>query len=244
MAFEFDTTEAGGSKGPWVGWKSAGSAKHGIPPKSFCIRGKDDFGNSTTEVFGAFARGVCIDGDSIKQGFMKDNGKGVAPERRFDVRVRPDDSKKQTPTGSRYCWSNAFTCRIAFTGADGQQTTATWEDSAFGAYEGFRHLMVLVQDDMKAQGAALSGKSPVVVLTGVEEKSFAGGDSVTPIFAIKTWVPTPPIFAAESGAAAFSTAPASPPASPAARLTPAPQPARPAPAPQPAPAFADDDVPF
>jgi hypothetical protein len=211
--FDFDTTEGGGSKGPWVRWTADGSAKKGLPPKSFALRGKDENDASFERVFDGFAKGVVVNLDTVQQGWQRDNGHGQAPTREWSkTPTRPDDSK--TASG-KFAWSRMFGCRIAIGGGE----MATWEDASWGGYEGFRRLAVQI----KEQAPGNPGKCPVVKLTGIEEKRFNGGSSCIPIVQIVQWIDPPACFAEDGeGFDTTEQTPASTQAAPQPVETPAP----------------------
>ncbi len=231
--FAIDTgADGGGSKGPWISFKPKGSAKHGLPYKSWTLRDKTDTG-STIEKFPAmetpgvvldmYAKGGQLCG-SLKLGFSKSDGTaGVAPERRWfqsplRAEPRPDESKKAT---GGYVWSNALSVRCAIGGGK----TATWEDDGWGVYKGFSALTKM----LNAGFGANEGLCPMVRVIGYADEGSGQNSTSVPLFEIVKWVPRPACLAEDAPSIA-AEAPA-----------PAPQPVQaPAPAPAPAAALADD----
>lgn len=216
--FAIDTGDTGGSLGPWISWTSNGSAMKGFQPKKWVLRGKDDDGNKTEEMIPAFETGCVMDIDSLKLGWEKDGAKGMAPERRWNPSIsqatpRPDDSKK--PSGA-FAWSRALTVRLAIGGGQ----AATWEQGSFAAYAAFERLAKQIQAEYPGDG-----RLPLVVQTGVEERSLPNGSANIPILAIKEWVQRPDCLKDDAPQIATGAPQPDP--------TPAPQPAA-QPAPQPA----------
>lgn len=195
--FDFDDKDEGGSVGPWISWKFKGTEDRNVDPRSFAIRGKDEHGNAFTAQFDGFKTGVALDLDSVKQGFIRDGSRGAPPERVWGTTKRPDESKK--PSGA-FAWSKAFSIRVATSKTE----TATWEDASWGGYEGFRRLATQI----KAAGDQ-GNRSPVIVLTGVEEIDAKNGKAGVPIFEIKSWVNRPAAFATET-MTGFDAAPETP----------------------------------
>jgi hypothetical protein len=220
--FAIDTGSEGGSVGPWLSWSSNGSAEKMIPPRSWVLRSKDESGNAQVVAVPAFTQGCVMDLDTLKLGWEKDGGKGMAPERRWNPSVsqstpRPDESKK--PTGA-FCWSRALSVRLAIGGGQ----SATWEQGSFAAYEGFARLSKQIMDQWAAhsQNGALL---PLVQQTAVEKRELSGGSANIPVLSIVKWVPRPdclkaaaPVIAAAAPApvAAPAPQPVAPPAAAAA----------------------------
>jgi hypothetical protein len=193
--FEIDTgAEGGGSRGPWISFKPKGSAKHGLPYKSWAFREKTDTGSTIrrfTEiespgiVLDIYAKGGQLCG-SLKFGWAKSDGEiGKAPERRWNKsplkkEPRPDESK--TSQGG-YVWRNALSVRAAIS----QTVAVTWEDEGWGGFKGFSALIHIIN-----QGFATNeGLCPMVRCAGyVDEGSGTSATSV-PIFEILKWVKRP-----------------------------------------------------
>lgn len=193
--FAIDTgADGGGSKGPWISFKPKGSAKHGLPYKSWTLREKTDAGSTITAFRTMESPGVVLDiyalngqlCGSLKLGFSKSDGMaGVAPERRWfqsplKAEQRPDESKKAT---GGYVWSNALSLRVAIGGGK----TATWEDDGWGVYKGFSALV-------KALNAGFSaniGLCPMVRCTGYADEGTGQNSTSVPLFEILKWVPRP-----------------------------------------------------
>jgi hypothetical protein len=224
--FAIDTgADGGGSKGPWISFKPKGSAKHGLPYKSWTLRDKTDAG-STIEKFPAmespgvvldiYAKGGQLCG-SLKLGFSKSDGTaGVAPERRWfqsplRAEPRPDESKKAT---GGYVWSNALSVRAAIGGGK----VATWEDDGWGVYKGFSALVKA----MNGGFAANEGLCPMVRVTGYADEGTGQNSTSVPLFEILKWVPRPACLAEDAPTIAAEPAPAPQPVP---TPTPAPAPA-------------------
>lgn len=225
--------DGGGSKGPWISYKPKGSAKHGMPYKSWALRTKNEAGGSditrftTIEnpgiVLDIYAKGGQLCG-SLKFGWSKSDGEtGKAPERRWWASVlkaeqRPDESK--TAQGG-YVWRNALSVRAAIGGGN----TVTWEDEGWGGYKGFSALI----KDINAGFAANEGLCPMIRCTGYVDEGSGNSATSVPQFTIVKWVPQPDCLKAD--APQISAAP--------------PAPASTAPtAPTPAPAEVAEDVAF
>lgn len=189
MAFEIDTGDTGGSRGPWINWTSEGSARKGLAPESWVLRYKDDgMEVAAYEVVPAFTAGCVMDLDSLKLGWEKDGGKGVAPERRWNPSLAayaPRPSEDRNPQG-KMIWGKALSVRCAIGGGK----AATWEQASFGAFEAFNKL----KDQIVAQWAAHSQNGaflPLVKQTSVERRSVGVGSTSIPHLEIVKWVPRP-----------------------------------------------------
>ncbi len=210
--FEIDTGESGGSKGPWVSWTSNGSAEKGFAPRSWLLREKEEgMATFTMSIIPAFAAGCVMDLDTLKLGWEKDGGKGMAPERRWNPSIayqtpRPDDSKK---AAGPFVWTRALSVRLAIGGG----RAATWEQGSFAAYEGFARLAKLIKVEWTAnsQNGVLL---PLVQQTGVEKKEMPGGSANIPVLAIVRWVPRPDCLKADAPVIATAPAPVQPVAAP------------------------------
>ena len=186
MNFTIDTgPQEGGSRGPWMTWTSEGSARKGLKPESWVkrykVEGTDDWANDEIP---AFTNGCVMDLDSLKLGWEKDGGKGVAPERRWNPSVsqatpRPDDSKKP---GGGFVWSKALTVRCAI----GNGEAATWEQASFGAYEAFTKLAQQIMAQYPGDG-----RLPLVKQTGVERRQLPNGNTSIPVLEVADWVARP-----------------------------------------------------
>jgi hypothetical protein len=205
MTFTIDTGSAGGgAQGPWLQWFASGSAAKGVAPKTWVIRDKADGEDPTFTPTDAFTRGVVFDLDTLKLGYMGDDGgpgqapsKVWAPTLSLSAFPRPDDRKKLT--GAPF-WSEMMSVRCAVSKSE----AATWEQSGFSAFEGFSRLAKAISAGYQ------DGKHPVVVQTGVETiKGKKGQPAQVPILAIKAWVPKPDILKAD--APVIETEPAPPP---------------------------------
>lgn len=220
MSFAIDFGPSGGSGGPFISWTSEGSARKGLAPESWVLRQKDPSGQGWLEQpIGNFAQGVAINLESLKIGWEKDGGKGVAPQRVWNpspnvFKPRPDDSQKP---GGGFVWTQALSIDCALGGGQ----VATWEQAAFGAIEAFRNL----GPQLSAQYQA--GMCPVVRMTGVDRRSLPNGSTSVPVLEVVQWVPTPECFKPSFGGMT------PPPAAPAAPV--APPPVAPPPAVPPAP---------
>lgn len=186
-----DTGDSGTSQGPWVAWSSNGSAEKGFAPRTWVLRDKDELGNKVEAVVSAFEKGCVIDLDSLKLGWEKDGGKGMAPERRWNPTLsqatpRPDDSKK--PTGA-FAWSRALTVRCSIGGGK----AATWEQGSFAAYEAFSRLAKQIMAQFPGDNTL-----PFVRQTGVEKKTLPNGTANIPILEIVKWVPRPDCLKADA----------------------------------------------
>lgn len=217
--FVIDTgNTGGGSTGPWMAWSSNGSAMKEIKAMSWVLRGKDHNGEKFEKNIPAFEAGAVIDLDSLKLGWERE---GIdRPERRWNPSLaqsmpRPSDEKK--PSGG-YVWTNALSVRVAL----GKGETATWEQGAWAAYEGFARLA----KQINAQAADNIGLLPMVKQTGVDKIKLGNGQANVPILEIVKWVPRPDSL--KDGAISIAVAEAP----------------KPAPAPAPAPAVELDDAEF
>jgi len=196
----------GGSQGPWISWSSNGSAMKAIAPKSWVLREKEEGAiEATSTAIPAFANGCVMDLESLKLGWEKDVGTGQAPERRWSPDIampmpRPDDSKKAT---GGFAWSAALSVRCAIGGGK----AATWEQGAFGAYEGFSRLARQIEAQYPGDGTL-----PLVKQTGVETIKLKSGAANIPILAIERWVPRPDCLKADAPTIATAPAPAPQPA--------------------------------
>ena len=210
--FAIDTgAESGGSKGPWISFKPKGSAKHGLPYKSWTLRAKTDAG-STIEKFAPMeSQGVVLDVyakggqlcGSLKLGFSKSDGTaGVAPERRWfqsplRAEQRPDETKKAT---GGYVWSNALSVRAAI----GDGKVATWEDDGWGVYKGFTGLVKALNPGFSAN----EGLCPLVRVTGYADEGTGQNSTSVPLFEVLRWVPRPDCL--KEDAPTIEAAPAAP----------------------------------
>lgn len=234
VMFIIDTgADSTGSKGPWINFKPKGSAKHGLPYKSWILRDKDESGATVTKFGGMENPGVILDiyalnGElcgSLKLGFSKSDGlAGVAPERRWfasPLRAEPRPSEERKAAGG-YAWSNALSVRVAIGGGK----VATWEDDGWGVYKGFSGLVKQLN-----QGFADNvGLCPLVRCTGYVEEGQGQNTTFVPQFTVVGWKPRPDCLKEDA---------------PAIQADPAPAPVQPAPAPKAAPAPADlEDLPF
>ncbi len=220
--FNIDTgADGGGSKGPWISFKPKGSAKHGLPYKSWTLRTKTDAGSAIERfaamenpgvVLDVYAKGAELCG-SLKLGWSKSDGTaGVAPERRWfasplRAEPRPDESKKIT---GGYVWSNALSIRCAVGGGK----TATWEDDGWGVYKGFNALAKAISAGL----AANEGLCPMVRVTGYIDEGSGQNSTSVPQFTILKWVPRPDCL--KEDAPVIADVPA---AAPAPQYTPPPQ---------------------
>ena len=208
MSFNIDTgADGGGSKGPWISFKPKGSAKHGLPYKSWTLRSKTDTGSTIEKFAGMETSGVVLDVyakgselcGSLKLGFSKSEGMaGVAPERKWfasplRAEQRPDETKKAT---GGYVWTNALSIRAAIGGGK----VATWEDDGWGVYKGFNALA----KQISAALAANEGLCPMVKVTGYADEGQGTNTTSVPLFTILQWVKRPdclkedaPVIAAE-----------------------------------------------
>lgn len=186
--FNIDTGNEGGSKGPWISWTSNGSAEKGFAPRSWVLRGKDENDTKFEHVVEAFASGCILDLDTLQIGWEKEGAAGQAPERRWNPSIsqatpRPDESKK---ANGKYAWSSAMSIRCAIGGGK----AATWEQSAYGAYDAFSKLAKQISAEWEAnsQNGALL---PLVKQTGVETQQLSGGSSNKPVLQVVQWVARP-----------------------------------------------------
>lgn len=219
----FDTGADGGSKGPWISYKPKGSAKHGLPYKSWILRGEDE-SNKPTPFPGMENPGVVLDiyakgGElcgSLKLGHSKSDGiAGVPPDRRWWAsptrqEPRPDESKKAQ---GGFVWSNALSVRAAIGGGK----TATWEDDGWGVYKGFSDLSKLISTGMETN----EGLCPMVRVTGYVESGSGQNTTFIPHFEIVKWVPRPECLKVDAPKIAIEDADAPAP-KPATQPTPAP----------------------
>lgn len=229
--FVIDTGNTGGSKGPWISWTSEGSARKGLAPESWVLRekvGEDANAHWRQVAVEAFKSGCVMDLDSLKLGWEKDGGQGVAPERRWNpslsqATARPDDSKKP---GGGYTWGKALTVRCAIGGGK----AATWEQAAYGAYEAFDMLskQIVAQWPTHSQNGALL---PLVKQTSIRREQMKRGSTSIPVLEIVKWVARPDCLKDDAPAIATGPAPTPEPV----------QTATPKPAPQPAPVMAEGD---
>lgn len=193
--FAIDTgADGGGSKGPWISFKPKGSAKNGLPYKSWTLRTKTDMGSDIAAfplmenpgvVLDMYAKGGQLCG-SLKLGFSKSDGTaGVAPERRWfqsplRAEPRPDESKK---AAGGFVWSNALSVRCAIGGGK----VATWEDDGWGVYKGFSALVKV----LNAGFAANEGLCPMVRCTGYVQEGSGQNTTFVPQIEVVKWVPRP-----------------------------------------------------
>lgn len=199
--FAIDTGSETSSQGPWFTWTSEGSARKGLAPESWVLRYKDEGDTEwQNEAVPAFVNGCVMDLDSLKLGWEKDGGKGVAPERRWNPSIaqstaRPDDSKKP---GGGYVWGKALSVRCAIGGGK----AATWEQASFGAYEAFTKLAAQIQAQYPGDNTL-----PLVKQTGVDRKTLPNGSTSIPILTIEKWVPRPDCLKADAPVIATTPAP-------------------------------------
>lgn len=200
--FTIDTAAEGGSRGPWISFKPKGSAKHGLPYKSWVLREKDDAGESAITRFGnmenpgvildIYAKGGQLCG-SLKLGHSKSEGmKGVAPERRWwqsPLRREPRPDESRTALGG-FVWSNALSVRAAIGGGK----AATWEDDGWGVYKGFDGLVKLLNPGF----AAHEGLCPMVRVTGYADSGSGQNTTFVPVFEVVKWVPRPACLAEDA----------------------------------------------
>jgi hypothetical protein len=221
MSFEIDTGSTdGGSRGPWISFKPKGSAKHGLPYKSWTLRTKTETGSTVARfpnmenpgvVLDMYAKGGQLCG-TLKLGFSKSDGQtGVAPERRWfasplKAEARPDETKKAQ---GGYAWANALSVRCAIN----KNEAYTWEDDGWGVYKGFADLVKL----LNAGFAANEGLCPMVRVTSYIDSGSGQNTTSHPVFEVVKWVPRPeclqeaaPVIAAEAPAAP-QPAPVAPP---------------------------------
>jgi hypothetical protein len=194
--FEIDTTDSEGMKGPFLSWTPKGSAEKGFAPRSWVLRDKTEDGVKTENMVPGFTQGCVLDLDDIKLGWERDRPTG-GPERRWSASIvkmdaRPDETKVQTQTGSKYAWSKVMAIRVAIGGGK----TATWSQSGFAGYDAFMAVMKLAKAQYSANGGE-TGLLPLVQQTGITKQVFAGGDTYIPDLAIVKWVPRPACLAKE-----------------------------------------------
>lgn len=208
--FAIDTgAESGGSQGPWISFKPKGSAKHGLPYKSWVIRSKTDTGSRIERFTVMEGRGVVLDiyakggqlCGSLKLGWTKSDGEtGKAPERRWwqsPLRSEPRPDESKTALGG-YVWRNALHVRVAVT----KEQAVTWEDEGWGGYKGFSHLV----KQMNAGFAANEGLCPMVRCTGYVDEGSGNSTTFVPVFEIIKWVPRPACLAEAAPAIAAPAA--------------------------------------
>jgi hypothetical protein len=223
--FTIDTGSTEGSQGPWLSWTSNGSAAKGFAPMKWVLRDKDEHGNKTEAMHPGFEAGCVMDLDSLKIGWEKDGGPGVAPERRWNPTIsqatpRPDDSKKAS---GAHAWSRALHVRLAI----GNGQAATWEQGAFSAYAAFEHLAAQIMAQHPGDN-----RLPLVKQTGVTTRQLPGGSANIPTLEIVDWVQRPDYLKADAPviasapAPAQTAAPAQPPQQPAQQAAPQPAPAQ------------------
>jgi hypothetical protein len=222
-----DTGAGGGSKGPWISFKPKGSAKHGLPYKSWALRTKTETDSKISKFEGIEKGGIVLDiyvkgaelCGSLKLGWAKSDGEsGKAPERRWWPSVmrsepRPDESK--TAEGG-FVWRNALSIRCAIGGGN----TATWEDEGWGGYKGFSALVNVLNTELPKN----EGLCPLVRCTGYLSEGSGNSSTFVPVLEVVKWVPrpeclkedAPQIAQAAAPAPAPAPAPASPPAATAA----------------------------
>ena len=189
MTFQIDTgNDGGGSRGPWLSWTSNGSMQKQLQAKSWSLRGKSENDEKFEHNVPAFETGCVMDLDTLQLGWMKDGGQGQAPIKQWNPSIsqatpRPDEGKKDN---GKFAWSNALSIRCAI----GDGKAATWEQSAFGAYDAFSKLAKKIGAEWseKSQNGALL---PLVKQSGVEAKVLSSGTSNQPVLEIVQWVPRP-----------------------------------------------------
>lgn len=205
--FDFDTDAEGGSRGPWVSWFSAGSVKKRVGEASWALRDKDDADNVVYTPVTAFNSGVVFDLDSLRLGYIADDGakgqapsKAWAPDRNLKTFPNPEPNKKNAMGGD--FWRKALSIRVALS----KTQAATWEQSGFAAFEAFNRLGKLIKAEYDVKGGN-RGLLPVVKQTGVETiPSRKGQDSNVPLLTIVRWVERPECLRNDS-AAGFDAGP-------------------------------------
>lgn len=200
--FAIDTgATGGGSKGPWISFKPKGSAKHGLPYKSWALRDKTDAGSTITQFTGMVSPGVVLDiyakggqlCGSLKLGWSKSDGEtGKAPERRWWQSLlrpepRPDESKT---VGGGYTWRNSLSVRVAIGGGK----AATWEDEGWGTYKGFSNLVAVINAGL----AVNEGLCPLVRCIGYADSGSGANTTFIPQFEVIKWVPRPAALAEDA----------------------------------------------
>ena len=158
-------SDSGGLSGPFLDYKSSGSALHGIKPMGWALREKDEAGNATvTDRTDDLTKGVVLDLDTLKFGWEKDNPTGGpsrewAPDLNLAAFPRPDNSTRvHQKTGKNVpAWSEVFAIRVGL--PDG--TAATWSQCSFGTWQAMKAIIANVQ----AEFTANAGKLPVVAVT-------------------------------------------------------------------------------
>lgn len=218
MTFQIDTGSDGGSKGPWISWTSNGSAEKGFAPRTWILRGKDENDVKFERAVPAFQNGCIMDLDTLQLGWEKDGAAGQAPERRWNPSIsqalpRPDDSKK---ANGKPAWSQALSIRCAIGGGQ----AATWEQSAFGAYDAFAKLskQIMAEWPTKSQNGRLL---PLVKQVDTITKTLAGGNSNTPVLQVVDWVERPNCLKDDAPQIATAPAPVAPAPQPQAAAVPA-----------------------
>jgi len=188
MTFSIDTGDTGGSKGPWLNWTSNGSAQKGFAPKTWYMREGSGADVKETTV-PAFETGCVMDLDTLQLGWMKDGGQGQAPIKQWNPSIsqatqRPDESKR--PGTDKYAWTPALSVRCAI----GNGQAATWEQSAFGAYDAFSKLSKQISAEWgeKSQNGKLL---PLIKQTGVIAQQMNGGGTNKPVLEVVQWVERP-----------------------------------------------------
>jgi hypothetical protein len=213
-------SDSGGLSGPFLDYKSSGSAKYGIKPMGWSLTEKDQNNEKkVTDRTEALTQGIVLDIDTLKFGWEKETQNG-APERSWapDFKLanfpRPDNSTRaHGKTGKMVpAWSEVFAIRVGLpTG-----TVATWSQATFGTWQAMKQIVELVQAEYNAN----TPKLPVVAVTGHE----ADYGSNIPIFALTRWVDRPGFMTATAAPVAMETQPAPAPAptpAPAAQMDPA-----------------------
>lgn len=159
-------SDTGGLSGPFLDYKSSGSALHGIKPMGWALREKDEAGNATvTDRTDDLVAGVVLDLDTLKFGWEKENPTGGpsrewAPDLNLTKFPRPDNSTKpHGKTGKNVpAWSEVFAIRVGLPNG----TAATWSQCSFGTWQAMKAIIAGVQE----QYTANAGKLPVVAVTG------------------------------------------------------------------------------
>jgi hypothetical protein len=216
--FTIDTGNEGGSRGPWLTWTSNGSAEKGFAPRSWILRGKDENDEKFEKVVPAFTTGCVMDLDSLQLGWEKDGAKGQAPERRWNPSIsqatpRPDDSKN---ANGKFAWKSALSVRCAIGGGQ----AATWEQSAYGAYDAFSKVAKQIAAEWPERSQ--NGKMlPLIKQVGVDAEALTSGNSNKPVLQVVDWVERPACLKDDAPTIATAPAPAPAPVTPTVQPAPA-----------------------
>ena len=186
-----------------------------MAPESWSLRVKDDAGVSSTVAIPGFVSGCVIDLDTVKIGWEKDGGKGIAPQRIWAATTskRGDRPSQETKLQGGLAWSEAFACRCAAKDQGGNAFAATWSQASFGANEAFMGVMKQAADQWKthSQNDALL---PLIRQTSIERRTTKNGSSSIPILVIERWVARPAVLSGKTAPFAIATAPVAPAAAP------------------------------